>query len=126
MSSQPDQSEDPLASYKEGARRRHDAERAALAAREARAWVVARKAADELRRQFGVERVVVFGSLTHPGRFTAWSDIDLAVWGLQPRDTFRAIGVAMDCDREIPVNLVDIGACKPSLLTVIEREGISI
>lgn len=79
-----------------------------------------------MRQQFGVERVAVFGSLTHPGRFNAWSNIDLAVWGLHPADTFRAIGVAMDCSREIVVNLVDMGACKPALRDVIEREGVPI
>jgi predicted nucleotidyltransferase len=119
-------SPEALASYRAGARRRHAAEQAALAVREERAWVIARKAAAELRHQFGVERVVVFGSLTHPGRFSAWSDIDLAVWGLRPDETFRAIGVAMDCDREIAVNLVDVGACKASILEVIEREGIDL
>ncbi len=115
-----------MATYREGARRRYAAEQAALVAREERAWEIARKAAAELRRQFSVERMVVFGSLTHPGRFSAWSDIDLAVWGLRPDETFRAIGVAMDCDREIAVNLVDVGACKASILEVIEREGIDL
>lgn len=119
-------SPEAMATYREGARQRHAAELEALAAREERAWIIARKAAAELRRQFGVERVVVFGSLIHPGRFTAWSDIDLAVWGLRPDETFRAISVAMDCDREIMVNLVDVGACKPWLLEVLEREGVDL
>jgi predicted nucleotidyltransferase len=69
--------------------------------------------------------VALFGSLTHPGRINAWSDIDIPVRGLHPHDTFRAIGVAMDCDREIPVNVVDMGACKPTLREGIEREGVS-
>ena len=126
MTSQPDQPRDPLAPYREGARRRHAAEQEALAARQERAWEIARQTAAELRSQFGVERVVPFGSLTHPGRFTAWSDIDIAVWGLQPADTFRAIGVAMDCSNDIPVNLVDIGVCKPALREVIERAGVPL
>lgn len=121
-----DISPEAMATYREGARRRHAAEQEALTARQERAWEIAREAAAELRRQFGVERVVVFGSLTHPGRFNAWSDIDLAVWGLRLDDTFRAIGVAMDIDREIQVNLVDMGACKPSIREVIEREGVPL
>lgn len=119
-------SQEAMAAYREGARRRHAAEQRALIAREERAWEIARNAAAELRRQFGVERVAVFGSLTHPGRFSAWSDIDLAVWGLQPADTFRAIGVAMDCGRDIEVNLVDMAICKPALREVIEREGVPL
>jgi predicted nucleotidyltransferase len=67
---------------------------------------------------------VVFGSLIHPGSFTPWSDVDVAVWGLRPEETFQAIGMAMDLDREIPVNLVDAAACRASVLRVIEQEGV--
>ncbi len=79
-----------------------------------------------LREQFPVTRVVVFGSLIHPGCFTPWSDVDIAAWGLRPEDTFRAIGVALDLDTEIPINLVDVGACRESILRVIEREGVDL
>lgn len=115
-----------MAAYREGARRRREADRRALAAREERAWALARQAADELRRQFGVTRVVVFGSLVHPGCFTPWSDVDIAAWGLGLEDTFRAIGVAMDVGGEIPVNLVDVNACRASILQVIAEEGVDI
>jgi predicted nucleotidyltransferase len=119
-------SPEAMAGYREGARRRHEAEQQALAAREERAWELARQAAALLRERFKVSRVVVFGSLIHPGCFTPWSDVDIAAWGLGPDDTFRAIGVAMDVDAEIPVNLVDVGACKASLLRVIEQEGVDV
>jgi uncharacterized protein len=114
------------AAYRAAARRRQDAERRALAARERRAWELAREAAAALRRQFGVGRVVVFGSLVHPGCFTPWSDVDVAAWGLRPDDTFRAIGVIMDLDREIAVNLVDVGACSLAVLQSIERDGVPL
>jgi uncharacterized protein len=78
------------AAYRAAARRRHEADRRALAARERRAWELARRAATELRRRFAASRVVVFGSLVHPGRFTPGSDVDIAAWGLRPDDTFRA------------------------------------
>jgi hypothetical protein len=32
----------------------------------------------------------------------------------------------MDMGSEIEVNLVDVGACRPSLLTVIEEEGVDL
>jgi predicted nucleotidyltransferase len=70
--------------------------------------------------------VAVFGSLVHPGCFTPWSDVDIAVWGLRPEDTFRAIGMAMGLDTEIAVNLVDIATCSTSLVQVIEREGVPL
>jgi predicted nucleotidyltransferase len=119
-------SPEAMAGYREGARRRRANEQRALAAWEERAWVLARRAAELLRQQFSVVRVVVFGSLVHPGCFTPWFDVDIAAWGLRPEDTFRAIGVAMDVDAEIAVNLVDVGACSASLLRVIEDEGVPL
>jgi uncharacterized protein len=119
-------SPEATAAYRAAARRRQEAERRALASREHRAWALARGAATELRRQFAVDRVVVFGSLVHPGCFTPWSDVDIAAWGLRSDDTFRAIGLAMDLDAEIAVNLVDVGACKAAVLESIEREGVPL
>ena len=115
-----------MAAYQDAARRLQAREQRDLAAREARAWELARRAAAVLRQQFGATRVVVFGSLVHPGSFTLWSDVDVAAWGLRPEDTFRAIGVGMDLDAGIPVNLVDVGACKASVLRVIEEEGVPL
>ena len=115
-----------MAAYKEGARRRQARERQALRERERRAWELAREAADVLRQQFGAVRVVVFGSLIHPGSFTPWSDVDIAAWGLRPEDTFRAIGAVMDLASDIPLNLVDVGACRAAVLRVIEQEGVPL
>ena len=42
-----------------------------------------RKAAAELKRQFSVRKVVLFGSLAHSAWFTPGSDVDLAVEGLE-------------------------------------------
>jgi predicted nucleotidyltransferase len=119
-------SSEELTRYRIAARRRHQGEQRALAAREQRAWVLARRTADELRRRFDVDRVKVFGSLVHPGCFTAWSDVDVAVWGLRPEDTLRAIGMAMDLDAEIAVNLVDVATGSAALLRMIEQEGIPL
>jgi len=91
--------------------------------REARAWEVARRAAALLVSRFGATRVVVFGSLARPDAFTPWSDVDIAAWGLQPRDTFAAVAALLGLDSEIEVNLVDVGACSPELLAAIESEG---
>lgn len=119
-------SAEEMAHYRVVAKRRQQAEQQALAAREQRAWELARKAAIALHTQFNVTRVVVFGSLVHPGCFTRWSDVDIAAWGLKPHETFRAIGVAMDISSEIPINLVDMGACRASIREVIEREGVPV
>jgi uncharacterized protein len=83
-------------------------------------------AARVLKEKFGVTRVVVFGSLARGTGFTRWSDVDIAAWGLALEDTFRAIGVVMDLDTEVPVNLVDVNTASPTLLEVIERDGIAL
>ncbi len=119
-------SAEEIAAYRATTWERHRREQQAVAAREELAWVVAREAAARLRQAFQAQRVVVFGSLVHPGCFTAWSDIDIAAWGIDPDDTFRVIGVAMDTDKEIAVNLVDVGACSASLLRVIQRDGVPL
>ncbi|WP_176237472.1 nucleotidyltransferase family protein [Candidatus Hakubella thermalkaliphila] len=88
--------------------------------------MLARRVATLLREQYGVTRVVVFGSLAQKGRFTRWSDVDIAAWGIRPEDTFQAMGAVMDLDSEIQVNLLDVETCRPSLLAAIEREGIDL
>jgi predicted nucleotidyltransferase len=115
-----------LAIYRATAQRRREQEKADLARRWEQAWTTARQAAQFLKEQFKATRIVVFGSLAHQSGFTRWSDADIAVWGIAPEDTFRAIGAVMDLDTEIPVNLVDVNTCRPSLLRVIEQDGIDL
>jgi predicted nucleotidyltransferase len=55
----------------------------------------ARRAARILADEFGVDRVVVFGSVLRPGAFREGSDIDLAVEGLAPGRFFEACGRLM-------------------------------
>ena len=112
--------------YIAGARTRRHREKEELRQREERARQLAVNAADLLRNDFGATRVVLFGSLAHPGRFTPWSDVDVAAWGIDPRDTLTAIGAILDLSTEIPVNLVDVNACKRHILVEIEREGIPL
>ncbi len=107
-------------------RERQAAVRPEILERQRRAWELARRAAALLRERFAVRRVVVFGSLVHKGCFTPWSDVDLAVWGLRPEETFRAMGAVWALDPEIEVDLVDVNACSPALLAVIEREGVEL
>ena len=115
-----------MAAYRATARRRQEREQQELVRRQARAWELARCAATHLKAQFGVERVMVFGSLVRAGCFTPWSDVDIAAWGLSPNATFRAIGAVLDLDAAIAINLVDVGTCRPELLAAIEQEGIAL
>lgn len=110
--------------YKQTARARWRARAARAKARRAHAWTVAREAAELLKTEFGVERVAVFGSAIHPGRFTLWSDLDLAAWGLTANNWLRAMGAVRQMSEEIEVNLVDVAACSPQLRQAIEEEGV--
>ena len=115
-----------MGAYRATARRQKVREQQALERRHKRAWDLARCAAALLKAHFGASRVVVFGSLIHAGCFTLWSDVDIAAWGIAPHDTFRAIGAVHDLATDIAVNLVDVGACQPTIFTVIEQEGVEL
>ncbi len=119
-------SPDKIAHYRQAALQRQKQEEAELSRRRQLAWQIARQAAQLLRQEFNVSRVVVFGSLARQGSFNRWSDIDIAAWGIAPENTFRAIGAMMDLQAEISVNLVDVNTARPSLLAAIERDGISV
>ncbi len=126
MPPQVDLSPEKLTIYRAAAHKRRRQDRAELNRRREKAWQIARQAAQLLREQFKVSRVVAFGSLTRESGFTRWSDVDIAAWGIAPEDTFRAIGAVMDLGVEIPVNLVDVNTARPSFLTVIERDGVEL
>jgi uncharacterized protein len=115
-----------LQAYRQTAHRRLDARSALVKERMDAAWQVARKAAKLLREEYQATKVVVFGSLLSESRFTAWSDVDIAAWGIAPEQTFRAIGAVMDLDPSIEINLVDVNTCSPSLLQSIETEGVDV
>ncbi len=112
--------------YKRTARARWQAEQRQLAERRQRAWELARQAAELLRERFGVQRVVVFGSLVHEGRFTRWSDVDVAAWGLTAKNWLKAMAAVHELSDDITVNLVDIATCTPELRAVIERDGVEL
>ena len=91
-----------------------------------RAMRQARKAADLLKREFGATRVVLFGSLAHRSWFTPWSDIDLAVWGIAPKDFYRAVGTVSDMKSEFKIDVVDPETCRPFVREEIAEDGIDL
>jgi predicted nucleotidyltransferase len=90
------------------------------------AWEVAKKAAKLLRERYGVNRVRVFGSLTHKGSFHQGSDIDLAVEGLKISDYWEALTSVLFLDDQIFVEIADRAICRPELWKVVEQEGIDL
>lgn len=112
--------------YKRTARARRQRELDVQKARLECAWQLAREAARLLRDVYGVQRVMVFGSLTDPDRFTLWSDVDMAAWGLTSANWLRAMAAVRSLSDDIELNLVDVERCSPELLDAIEREGVPL
>lgn len=91
-----------------------------------RARLIAGRAAALLKNKFSVPRVVVFGSIATPELFHARSDIDLAVWGMDGSDYFRAVGVLQALDPEFSIDLVLFDEASPGLQKTILSEGIDL
>jgi len=91
-----------------------------------RAWETAKKAAELLRESYEADRVVAFGSLADRSRFTKWSDVDLAVWGIPDRRFFAAVGAVTELSTEFKVDLVDATSCHTSLGRAIADEGVEL
>ncbi|GAP98674.1 nucleotidyltransferase family protein [Leptolyngbya sp. NIES-2104] len=93
-----------------------------------KAWELVPKLALILREQFGAEQVMIFGSLTDKSRYTPWSDIDLAVWGIAPERFYTAVGVLNEVDSDFEIDLVDPTDpfCRSSVKQAIERTGVVV
>lgn len=117
---------DTLAVYRQTAKTRQLAQRAAIEARRQRAWQVARRAADLLRHDYGITQIVAFGSITNEKLFHIHSDIDLAVWGLDERAYFRAVGVLQGLDPEFGLDLIRFEDAKPYIQAEILKEGVNL
>jgi len=115
-----------MARYRASAQARWRSERAQRDRRRQRAWRLAEQAAALLKAQYGVEQVSVFGSLTHPDRFTEWSDVDLAAWGLTTANWLKASAAVRALASDIELNVVDVSVCSSELLAAIVREGVPL
>jgi predicted nucleotidyltransferase len=105
---------------------RHEEKEIQLEQRREAAWQVARQAAQLLRREFGADKVAVFGSLVHKSWFNQWSDIDLAAWGIPPNRFFSAVAAVTSFSSEFKVDLVDPETCHPPLREIIEQNGLEL
>ncbi|MCC6298364.1 MAG: nucleotidyltransferase domain-containing protein [Anaerolineales bacterium] len=84
---------------------------------------VARRALSILKKQFGVKKAVLFGSVVHPTLFHSRSDIDIAIWGLKGREYYRAVGRLQALDPDIGVDLISYEDASPPLKKIIQAEG---
>ena len=113
-----------LDTYRTTARERETKLREQINKRMYRAREIAHQAARILKEEFGVSRVVLFGSLLHPELFHMRSDIDLVVWDIQ--GYFRAVSRLMDIDPEFGFDLIPAEDARPGILEVIEQEGVEL
>jgi predicted nucleotidyltransferase len=98
--------------------------KAKLDAHRLRGFEVAQKAAEILREEFNVRRVVLFGSLLHPENFRSEADIDLVVWGL---DHYHlAMARLVDMDIEFNIDIFQGEFAKPWLRILINKEGVKL
>jgi len=79
-----------------------------------------------LKTRFGVQRVILFGSLANPEWFILDSDIDIAVEGLAVDDFWQAWQLAEEIISDRAVDLVEIEIAKESLRQAIQRYGLEL
>jgi predicted nucleotidyltransferase len=112
-----------LASYRKALKSRVTTVRSRADSRLKNARKVASRAAMLLKKEFGVKKIVAFGSLTQPGLFHLRSDVDLAIWGLTGREYYRAVGILQSLDPDIQVDLIVFEDASKTIQETILREG---
>ena len=111
--------------YRDSARRRWQSEQEDLDLFYEKVRGVGREAARILKREYGAKRVAVFGSAAHRHRFHSRSDLDLAVWGLDEKQYYRAVSRLLQIDQSLSVDLIRVEDADPSLLALIDKESIA-
>lgn len=84
------------------------------------------QAAGQLKTQFGVEKVILFGSLADASQFLPGSDVDLAVVGLRSEDYFEAWRVVEVLLEDCTVDLVELEQATGSLRQAILKYGVEV
>jgi predicted nucleotidyltransferase len=115
-----------MAVYRATARQRQIRERDRLKQRFQLGRTIARRASHILKHDFQADRVVLFGSMLSEKRVHDRSDVDLAVWGLDPKDYFRGLGQLLSLEPDISVDLIDAELAPPRILQDIESQGIEL
>ncbi|MDH7578675.1 MAG: nucleotidyltransferase domain-containing protein [Bacillota bacterium] len=111
--------------YLAGHKRRARVEEKFLAARKREAWEKAKRLAKELPLFFPLRRIYLFGSLTN-GHFSTFSDIDIALEGLDEKDHLRALTAAENIARPFRVDVILLEEAPLSLKRKIYSQGVII
>jgi predicted nucleotidyltransferase len=119
-------SKQKMAIYKATAERRWQQEQQKLSSSYSQKWLIAKKAAEMLKNEFGAQQVAVFGSITQKELYHLHSDLDIAVWGLDEKKFHRAVAKLLELEPSQRVDLVRIEDARDSLQSVIDQEGVLI
>jgi uncharacterized protein len=85
-----------------------------------------RQAAATLKQRFGVQRVILFGSLAHTGWYLSDSDVDMAVTGLAAADFWAAWRAVEEIIGDRLVDLIELETVSDGLRQAIERHGVEL
>ncbi|MEM1251012.1 MAG: nucleotidyltransferase domain-containing protein [Cyanobacteria bacterium P01_H01_bin.21] len=107
--------------YRQSAQKRAEQEEYELQRRHQWALSIANEAAEILKNEFQVQRVVLFGSMTAWQTTHANSDLDLAVWGLSDDALYAAVGRLLALDNRLKIDLVMAEDVSPNVMAEIER-----
>ncbi len=80
----------------------------------------------QIKKEFGAKRVLLFGSLARETGFEHDSDIDLAVEGLQGSQYWEVWRIAEEYFPEHTVEVVEIETTSQSMKQAIEKYGIEL
>ena len=94
--------------------------------RQARAWELARTAANLLREKFAATRVVVFGALFKRIKCGHSADIELAAWGVPEKQYLAAAEMVANLNPEFEIDLLELEICSSHLLQSIEKYGVEV
>ncbi len=89
-------------------------------------YTKASQAADYLKNEYSVKKVLLFGSLVDNEFFHKHSDIDIAVDGLPEKFYYKAIGEVMDLIGDFAIDIVDLNTCNPDFRKKIIRESVEL
>jgi len=114
--------------YLEAARRQPGPRGQSAAEQQERERLLAliREAADRLKSDFTVKRVVLFGSLAHSGWFAPDSDVDLAEEGLAGDAYWEAWRTIEEVIGDRLLDLIEIESAGKFLRAAIERYGVEV
>ena len=121
-----DLSLEEIAQYRQSYKEREKQKKLKLEQRYKEAWETARKAAEILYGRYRAKKVAIFGSLRSSELFNEWSDIDIAVWGIEPELYYKAVAETISLSPIFKIDIVDPDDCSESLKRLIEKEGIII